>query len=182
MSRIGKLPIQIPSGVVVTIDNKLVTVKGPKGELSYTHHDLIKVEITETDVVVTKVNDERMSRSLHGLTRTLIANMVEGVTKGFEKRLELHGVGYRAQANGTKINLTLGFSHPVEMIAPDGILVLMNEKEKNEIIISGIDKQSVGQFSAKIRSLKKPEPYKGKGIRYKGEYVRRKAGKAAKSK
>jgi large subunit ribosomal protein L6 len=180
MSRIGKMPVSIPSGVSVTVAKHFVQVKGPKGELSLTHHELVKVSLKEAFVVVERVDDSKLSRSLHGLTRTLISNMIEGVTKGFEKRLEIHGVGYRAQVVGSKLSLTLGFSHPVDLDIPEGVTIKMDDKNKNEVIITGIDKHLVGQVSANIRLLKKPEPYKGKGIRYKGEHVRRKAGKAAK--
>lgn len=181
MSRIGNLPVKVPSGVNVTLDGNLIRVKGPKGELSQMYQNAdIAVELREGEAIVTRLNDEKPARCYHGLTRTLIANMVEGVTKGYEKRLEIQGVGYRAQATGSKIVLTVGFSHPVELTPPHGVHVNMHEKEKNEVIVSGIDKQAVGQFAAIIRSIRKPEPYKGKGIRYKGEYVRRKAGKTAK--
>lgn len=180
MSRIGKAPVILPDGVTVSLEGRNVKVQGPKGELSITHHELVKVSLNEKELVVERSGDDKASKSMHGLTRTLIANMVEGVHKGFEKRLEIHGVGYRAQATGTKINLTLGFSHPVEIDAPAGINVEMDKDAKNEIIVQGIDKQLVGEFAANLRSLRKPEPYKGKGIRYKGEYVRRKAGKTAK--
>lgn len=180
MSRIGKAPVKIPSGVTMELRDGSVYVKGAKGELSFVYHSLMKLEIKEDELHVVRTNDEKLSKSLHGLTRSLVANMVEGVSKGFERRLEIHGVGYRAQVSGAKIIFTLGFSHPVELQTPEGLLVAMDEKNKNEIIITGIDKQLIGQFAANIRSLRRPEPYKGKGIRYKGEYVRRKAGKAAK--
>ncbi len=181
MSRIGKNPVIIPTGVTVTLDSREITVKWPKGELKFTHNEGILVNIEDNKVVVTRPNDEKLAKSLHGTTRTLIFNMIEGVIKGYEKRLEIHGVGYRANISGKKLNLTLGFSHPVELEIPAGLTVAMDEKIKNEIIITGIDKELVGQFSADVRSYRKPEPYKGKGIRYKWEYVRRKAGKAAKS-
>lgn len=180
MSRIGKVPVNLPSGVSVKIADRFIEVKGPKGELNFTHHELVNVSVKDTLIAVERVNESKLSRSLHGLTRTLVSNMIHGVTKGFEKRLEIHGVGYRAQVSGSKLNLTLGFSHPVELDVPQGIVVKMDDKNKNEIIVTGIDKHLVGQVSANIRLLKKPEPYKGKGIRYKDEYVRRKAGKAAK--
>jgi len=180
MSRIGKQPVQIPAGVTITTEGQKVTVKGSKGELFLTLHDLMKVEHTDSELTVIRPNEEKLSRSLHGLTRTLIDNMITGVTKGYERRLEIHGVGYRAQATGTKITFSLGFSHPVELDAPQGVKVEMDKEAKNEIVLTGIDKQLLGQFAANIRSLRKPEPYKGKGIRYKGEYVRRKAGKTAK--
>ena len=181
MSRIGKVPVKILSGVTVELRNGVVFVKGPKGELNFEYHSLMRLKVEGDEVQVYRPNDDKLSKSLHGLTRSLVDNMITGVSKGFERRLEIHGVGYRAQISGSKINFSLGFSHPVEMNAPEGLSVAMDEKNKNEIIINGIDKQLVGQFAANIRALKKPEPYKGKGIRYKGEYVRRKAGKAAKN-
>ena len=180
MSRIGKLPIEIPSGVTVEIkDGNHVFVKGPKGELNVKIHEKINLEVKEGQVLVTRKDKEKFSMSLHGLSRTLINNLVEGVTKGFEKRLEINGVGYRANIQGRKAVLSLGFSHPVEYEAPEGIELAIDKDKKNVIIVSGIDKQVVGQVAAKIRSYRKPEPYKGKGIRYEGEMVRRKAGKAA---
>ncbi|HMR00906.1 MAG: 50S ribosomal protein L6 [Candidatus Gracilibacteria bacterium] len=180
MSRIGKLPIEIPSGVTVEIkDGNHVFVKGPKGELNVKIHEKINLEVKEGQVLVTRKDEEKFSMSLHGLSRTLINNLVEGVTKGFEKRLEINGVGYRANIQGRKAVLSLGFSHPVEYEAPEGIELAIDKDKKNVIIVSGIDKQVVGQVAAKIRSYRKPEPYKGKGIRYEGEMVRRKAGKAA---
>ncbi len=181
MSRIGKQIIEIPSGVTVEIQNQLVIVKGGKGELSYEMPVGIALEQEEGTLQVKRASDEKQMRAFHGLVRALIANMVEGVSKGFEKRLEIQGVGYRAQATGNKINLQLGFSHPIEMNAPKGVTVQNDEEEKNILIVSGIDKQAVGEFAANIRKLRKPEPYKGKGIRYVGEYVPRKAGKAAAS-
>lgn len=179
MSRIGKLPISVPSGVNIDISESSVVVKGKKGELLFSLPHGITVQQEDSVLMVSRVDDEKQTRSFHGLVRACIANMIEGVEKGFEKRLEIIGVGYRAQATGKKINLTLGFSHPVELEAPEGISVDMDPKEKNIIIVSGADKQAVGEFSANIRKLRKPEPYKGKGIRYVGEYVRRKAGKSA---
>lgn len=178
MSRIGKWPVQIPSGVEVTIESSVITVKGPKGSLSLTVHPRITIKKEDNEVVVTRSTDEKEDKSLHGLTRSLIQNMVTGVTTGFQKRLEVIGVGYRAQVNGNKLNLSLGFSHPVEMEALPG-LSLEIDKDTKHIVISGADKQQVGEFAAKVRSLRKPEPYKGKGIRYAGEHVRRKAGKTA---
>ncbi|PCI24093.1 50S ribosomal protein L6 [Candidatus Peregrinibacteria bacterium] len=180
MSRIGNNPIDLQPGVTVEIKGSLVTVKGSRGELSYDVPSLITVKQEESTIVVTRANDEKEAKSLHGLVRMLVNNMIVGVSKGYEKRLEIHGVGYRAVVDGNLLKLTLGFSHPVEMDIPSDLKVSMDEKEKNEIIVEGIDKQRVGQFSADIRDWRKPEPYKGKGIRYKGEYVRRKAGKAAK--
>jgi large subunit ribosomal protein L6 len=179
MSRIGKLPVTVPSGVTIDIKDYKVTVKGPKGELSEKIHPSIKLEIKDNQIVFVRTIDDKPTRSLHGLARKLVANMVEGVTKGYEKRLEIIGVGYKAAASGTKLTLNLGFSHPVEYIAPKGILFEIDKEKKNIVIITGIDKQMLGEVAAKIRSYKKPEPYKGKGIRYVGENVPRKAGKAA---
>ncbi len=178
MSRIGKWPVKIPSGVEVTVDGSSVVVKGPKGELASTFDPRITIKHEEGEIVVTRNSDEKEEKALHGLTRSLIQNMVTGVTEGFQKRLEVIGVGYRAQASGNKLNLSLGFSHPVEMIADDGLQVEVDGETKH-IVVSGADKQKVGAFAAKVRSLRKPEPYKGKGVRYVGEYVRRKAGKTA---
>lgn len=179
MSRIGKNPIQVPAGVTVTITGNTVSVKGPKGEMVQSFHPNMKVEVTENQVTVTRPNELKLNRSLHGLTRTLISNMVEGVTKGYEKQLEILGVGYRAAVAGSKLTLNLGFSHPIEFIAPKGITIEIDKDKKNILIIKGYDKQVLGEVAAKIRSFKKPEPYKGKGIRYVGEYVQQKAGKAA---
>jgi large subunit ribosomal protein L6 len=178
MSRIGKLPIEIPDGVTVELKDGLVTVKGPKGELSEKIHERIKVEVKDKEVICSRSDEDKFSKSLHGLSRNLIANMVEGVTKGFEKRLEIIGVGYKAQPSGKKITLNLGHSHPIEYMAPEGITFELDKDKKNIVIVSGISKQMVGEVAAKIRSYRKPEPYKGKGIRYEGEYVARKAGKA----
>lgn len=179
MSRIGKLPIGIPSGVEVKITGNTITITGKKGELSYTWDEQYVTLAQEGDeIVVTRKNDEKQSKAHHGLTRSLIANMVTGVTDGFEKRLEILGVGYKADANGKGVKLSLGFSHPVELTAPEGVSI-ENDKETKHLVISGYDKQKVGQFAAEIRALRKPEPYKGKGVRYVGEYVRRKAGKTA---
>jgi large subunit ribosomal protein L6 len=179
MSRIGKNPVQVPAGVTVSITGNTVSVKGPKGELTQTFHPNMKVEIAENEVKVTRPNDLKLNRALHGLTRTLIYNMIEGVTKGYEKQLEIIGVGYRAAIAGSKLTLNLGFSHPVEFNVPKGIIIEMDKDKKNILIIKGTDKQLLGEVSAKIRGFKKPEPYKGKGIRYVGEYVPQKAGKAA---
>ncbi len=180
MSRIGKNPIQIPNGVTVEKrDNNLVHVKGPKGELQFTVHPAIKVEIADGKVVVTRANDLKMSKSLHGLSRTLIANMIEGVTKGFSKQLEIQGVGYRAALQGSKLVMSLGYSHPIEFQPPKGISITIDPEKKNILTIAGTDKQLIGEVAAKIRGWRKPEPYKGKGIRYVGEHVPRKAGKAA---
>lgn len=179
MSRIGKLPIDIPSGVEVTFSNGTVTVKGPKGELKQDVNPLIKIDIADNQITVVPLDETKEARSYHGLYRSLIANMTEGVTNGYQKRLEIQGVGYRAQIQGSKITLNLGFSHPVEYQVPQGITAEIDKDKNNIIIISGIDKQQVGQVAAEIREYRKPEPYKGKGVRYEGEYVRRKAGKTA---
>ncbi len=181
MSRIGKLPIELPSGVTVDIKDGVITVKGSKGELKRDIHPKIKAEVKDNEIIVTRSDESKESRSLHGLMRSLIKNMVEGVTKGFEKRLEIIGVGYRANPSGNKITLNLGFSHPINYVGPQGIEFKADEDNKNIIIVSGIDKELVGQIAAEIRGYRKPEPYKGKGIRYENEYVARKAGKAASS-
>lgn len=176
MSRIGKLPINIPAGVTVTNENGLVKAVGSRGELSFKVNPCLSVGI-EGEVLTVKVKTEtKESGELYGLTRTLIANMVEGVSKGFEKKLEIHGVGYRANMEGKDLVMALGFSHPVRYTPREGVAIVV---EKNVIVVSGIDKQLVGQTAAEIREFKKPEPYKAKGIRYEGEYIRRKAGKAA---
>ena len=179
MSLIGKRPITVPEGVEVTISDRNIKVKGSKGELEYTFLPLVEVLQEDGHIVIKRKNDDKESRSVHGLTRALINNIVIGVSKGFEKRLEIIGVGYRAQVSGQKITLSLGFSHPIEYTAPEGIKIEMDQENKNVIIISGIDKQSVGEVSAQIRQYRPPEPYKGKGIRYTDEYVHRKSGKAA---
>ena len=178
MSRIGKMPIDIPAGVDVTIDGSTVTVKGPKGELTRTVHQNITVEKDGAVITVSRPNDENLNKSLHGLTRTLIANMVEGVSKGYSKELEVNGVGYRAAKNGKELVLTVGYSHPVTFEETDGITIEV--PGPNKIIISGSDKQKVGQFAAEVREVRPPEPYKGKGIKYVDEHIRRKEGKAAK--
>jgi large subunit ribosomal protein L6 len=177
MSRIGRLPITVPSGVDVTIDGPTVSVKGPKGELSHEVASPIEVSLEEGTLTVTRPNDERESRSLHGLTRTLIDNMIVGVTNGYEKQLEVVGTGYRVQAKGSDLEFALGYSHPVPVKAPEGIAFKV---EGNKVTVSGIDKQRVGETAANIRKLRKPDPYKGKGVRYAGEVIRRKAGKAGK--
>lgn len=177
MSRIGRLPIEIPAGVDVKVDGSVVTVKGPKGELALTVANPIEAKLEEGQVVVTRPNDERESRSLHGLTRTLINNNIIGVTQGYTKGLEVVGTGYRVQAKGTGLEFALGFSHPVNFAAPDGISFKV---EGAKITVEGIDKQLVGEVAANIRKIRPPEPYKGKGIRYADEQVRRKAGKAGK--
>ncbi len=178
MSRIGKAPIDVPSGVTVTIDGQSIAVKGPKGELSRTYSELISVRQDGDEIVVERSGDDRDSRSQHGLVRSLIQNMVTGVTQGFQKDLDIVGVGYRAQAKGSGLELSLGFSHPVVVEAPEGIT--FNVPQPTRIEVHGIDKQLVGQVAADIREWRKPEPYKGKGVRYTDEHVRRKAGKAGK--
>lgn len=178
MSRIGKQPIAVPAGVTVTISEaNEVVVKGPKGTLTQTFDSAMNIALEENQVVVTRPNDLKRNRSLHGLTRTLIANMVEGVTNGFTKVLEINGVGYRAQKQGNKLVLSLGYSHPVEMIDPEG---LSSAVDGNKITVSGIDKAAVGQYAAEIRDKRRPEPYKGKGIKYIDEVIRRKEGKTGK--
>jgi large subunit ribosomal protein L6 len=179
MSRIGKQPVPVPDGVTVEVRDGSVSVTGPNGELAQAVDPDIKVSVVEGEVRVERPSDEREHRALHGLYRSLIANMVEGVTKGFEKRLEIQGVGYRAALKGSGLELQLGFSHPVSFPAPEGIT--FEVPAPNRITIRGIDKQLVGETAARIRRIRKPEPYKGKGIRYEGEYVRKKAGKAAKA-
>jgi large subunit ribosomal protein L6 len=180
MSRIGKLPIPVPSGVEVSLDEQVVTVKGPKGTLSHTVAAPITVDRTEEGTIaVIRPDDERNSRSLHGLTRTLIANMVQGVTEGYEKRLEIVGVGYRVLSKGpTQLEFQLGYSHSIVFDAPEGITFTVDGPTR--LGVQGIDKQLVGEVAANIRKLRKPEPYKGKGVRYAGEVVRRKVGKAGK--
>ena len=178
MSRIGRLPIDIPAGVDVTVDGLAVTVKGPKGELSLTVASPIEVKLEENQVLVTRPDDERASRSLHGLTRTLIANQIIGVTEGYSKGLEIVGTGYRVAQRGSSVEFALGFSHPVVVEPPVGITLTV--EGNNKITVAGIDKQAVGETAANIRKIKKTEPYKGKGIRYAGEVVRRKAGKSGK--
>ncbi len=179
MSRIGKLPIEIPSGVEVKFANGVLTVKGPKGELTQDINPLVKLEIADNQITVVPLEETKEARSFHGLFRSLASNMVEGVTKGFQKRLEINGVGYRAQVQGKKIVLNLGFSHPIEYQIPEGITAEMDKEKPNVIVISGINKQKVGQTAAEIRDFRKPEPYKGKGVKYEDEYIKRKAGKAA---
>jgi len=179
MSRIGRLPVPVPSGVSVTIDGQQVTVKGPKGELSHLVAEPITVEHNEDGtVLVSRPDDERMSRSLHGLSRTLIANMVTGVTSGYSKTLEIVGTGYRVVAKGNDLEFALGFSHPVVVTPPEGIVFRV--ERPTVFVVEGIDKQKVGEVAANIRKLRKPDPYKGKGVRYQGETIRRKAGKAGK--
>ena len=176
MSRVGRMPIEIPAGVTVTQNENTLTVKGAKGELTRTFHPDINITVENNVITVTRPSDGKEHRSLHGLTRALVANMVTGVHEGFTKTLEINGVGYRAAKQGNKLALTLGFSHPVEMEAPAGITI--DVPAPNKIVVSGADKEVVGAVAADIRKWRKPEPYKGKGIRYEGEVVRRKAGKA----
>ena len=176
MSRIGKKPVAIPAGVEVKVDdNNLVTVKGPKGELQGQVSKLVKVEMKEDGLEVTRDSDERTVRSQHGLARTLIANMVEGASQGFERKLLLEGVGYRAEKKGNTLVMQLGYSHPVEMVDPEGITT--ETPDATTILVKGIDKSLVGNYAANIRAWREPEPYKGKGIRYEGEQIRRKEGK-----
>ena len=178
MSRIGRMPIAIPAGVTVSLaENNRVTVKGPKGTLERTLPEEMEIKVEGEEVTVTRPNDLKKMKSLHGLTRTLINNMVIGVTDGYEKVLEVNGVGYRAQKSGKKLTLNLGFSHPVEMEDPEGI---ESSVDGNKIIIKGIDKEKVGQYAAEIRDKRRPEPYKGKGIKYIDEVIRRKVGKTGK--
>jgi large subunit ribosomal protein L6 len=178
MSRIGNKPVEVPDGVDVKIDGKAVTVKGAKGQLNRTFNERIGFDMDNGTVMVTRPDDTRESRALHGLSRALLANMVIGVSDGYRKELEIQGVGYRASLKGTDIELLVGFSHPVTVEAPEGIT--FEVPEPTRILVSGIDKEQVGQVAADIRKVRPPEPYKGKGIRYAGEYVRRKAGKAGK--
>jgi large subunit ribosomal protein L6 len=178
MSRIGRLPIPVPAGVEVKIDGNVVSVKGPKGTLTHTVPAPIQAVLEENSVVVTRPDDERNSRSLHGLTRTLIANLIHGVTQGYTKGLEIVGTGYRVTAKGSDIEFALGYSHPILVKAPAGITFTVEGNTK--LSVSGIDKQAVGEVAANLRKLRKPEPYKGKGVRYAGEVVRRKAGKSGK--
>ncbi|WP_345752712.1 50S ribosomal protein L6 [Microbacterium rhizophilus] len=178
MSRIGRLPIDIPAGVTVTVDGQQVAVKGPKGELTLVVAKPLEVKVEENQVLVTRPDDERESRSLHGLTRTLINNNIIGVTQGYTKGLEVVGTGYRVAQKGSSVEFALGFSHPVTVEPPAGITLTV--EGNNKLTVSGIDKQAVGETAANIRKIRKPEPYKGKGVRYAGEVVRRKAGKAGK--
>jgi large subunit ribosomal protein L6 len=177
MSRIGKLPIEIPDGVDVQVEQGLVRVKGPKGELSQRVSRDLAFERDDSQLIVKRPSDRKDHRALHGLTRTLVYNMVQGVTEGFEKRLEIQGVGYRAQLKGTALELALGYSHPIRIEAPEGIE--FEVPIPTQVIVRGIDKQAVGEIAAQIRKARPPEPYKGKGVRYAGEYVARKVGKRA---
>jgi large subunit ribosomal protein L6 len=178
MSRIGKRPITIPSKVTVTINGSHVAVKGPKGELDRVLPSAVTVEQEGNTILVKRRDDSRLSRQLHGLSRTLVANMVDGVSQGFQKRLEIQGVGYRAQVQGRNLVLSLGYSHPVQIEPPEGIQLAV--ENNTNVIVSGFDKELVGNIAAQIRDKRPPEPYKGKGVRYAGEVVRRKAGKAGK--
>lgn len=178
MSRIGKQPVTIPAGVEVKIDGHIVNVKGPKGELTREFNPMMTIKQEGDEVIVTRPDDSREARSLHGLTRTLIHNMIVGVSEGFSKKLELVGVGYRATLKGKDLEMSLGFSHPVKVTPPEGIV--FEVPSQTEILVKGASKEQVGQVAADVRAWRKPEPYKGKGIRYEGEHVRRKLGKAAK--
>ena len=178
MSRIGRLPVAIPSGVDITIDGQAVKVKGPKGELSHVVAEPITVEKGDAGLEVKRPNDERQSRALHGLTRSLINNMVLGVTEGYEKKMEIHGTGYRVANKGGNLEFALGYSHPITVEAPAGISFAVENPTR--FSVQGIDKQLVGEVAANIRKLRKPDPYKGKGVRYAGEHIRRKVGKAGK--
>jgi large subunit ribosomal protein L6 len=179
MSRIGRLPIPVPSGVEVTLDGQSVTVKGPKGTLSHTVAEPIRIEKTEDGTLqCTRPDDQRASRALHGLTRSLVANMVVGVTDGYAKPMEIRGVGYRVAAKGSDLEFALGYSHPVPVLAPDGISFEVQSPTK--FVVRGIDKQKVGEVAANIRKLRKPDPYKGKGVRYEGEQIKLKVGKTGK--
>ena len=178
MSRIGRLPVAIPSGVEISIDGQVVTVKGPKGSLTHTVAEPISVVKEDATVTVSRPDDERLSRSLHGLTRTLINNMVIGVTEGYTKKLEIHGTGYRVLAKGSNLEFALGYSHPIVVEPPAGISFVVENQTR--FSVQGIDKQLVGEVAANIRKLRKPDPYKAKGVRYEGEHIRRKVGKAGK--
>jgi large subunit ribosomal protein L6 len=178
MSRIGKLPVTVPAGVEVTINGQHIQVKGPKGTLEHIIAEPISVEREEGTLLVKRPNEERTSRALHGLTRTLVDNLIVGVTQGYEKKMEIHGVGYRVAAKGSDLEFALGYSHPVKIAAPEGITFKVETPTR--FSVSGIDKQKVGQIAAVIRRLRKPDPYKGKGLRYEGEKIRRKVGKTGK--
>lgn len=177
MSRIGKLPIEVPSGVTITVDSDVITVKGAKGELTVPHLSDVTVALDDNQATVARKDDERIAKAQHGLQRSLLQNAVDGVTKGFEKKLEVNGVGFRVSGGGQEVELSVGYSHPVKYRAPEGIQLTVN---KMEITVAGIDKQQVGQVAAEIRSIRKPEPYKGKGIKYADEQILRKAGKTGK--
>ena len=178
MSRIGRMPIPVPGGVDVEIDGQAITVKGPKGELSHTVAEPISIKIEDSTVTVARPNDINTVRALHGLTRSLIQNMVVGVTQGYSKTLEIQGVGYRVVAKGQNLEFSLGYSHPITVEPPDG--VVFRVEKPTLLVVEGIDKQKVGEVAANIRKLRKPDPYKGKGVRYQGEQIRRKVGKAGK--
>ena len=181
MSRIGRMPIAIPAGVTVEVaENNKVTVKGPKGELSRVLPSEMEIKVEGAEVVVSRPNDLKKMKSLHGLTRTLVNNMVVGVTQGYEKKLEVNGVGYKASKAGNKLTLNLGYSHPIEMIDPEGIETTVEVASTTIITVKGVDKEKVGQFAAEIRDKRRPEPYKGKGIKYADEVIRRKVGKTGK--
>ena len=179
MSRIGRMPIPVPQGVTVEIKKNTVTVKGPKGELTRTFDPDMQIKLEDNQIIVRRPTDHRRHRALHGLTRALLNNMVEGVSKGFSRRLQIEGVGYRAEQQGANLVLNVGYSHPVVIEPPPGISFEV-EKGYRSVVVSGIDKELVGEMAARIRRVRPPEPYKGKGIRYEGEYIRRKAGKAGK--
>ncbi len=179
MSRVGQAPIAIPEGVSVSVTSGAIHVNGPRGELHREFPDAIAIEQVDSDLVVSRTAETREAKALHGLFRTLVANMVQGVTQGYERTLEIHGVGYRAAKQGTDLELAVGFSHPVRKPAPDGIE--FEVPSPTRVVVRGIDKELVGQTAAEIRAIRKPEPYKAKGIRYEGEHIRRKAGKAAKA-
>ncbi|MEU8138037.1 50S ribosomal protein L6 [Streptodolium elevatio] len=178
MSRIGRLPIPVPTGVDVTINGREVVVKGPKGTLSHNLAAPIEIALEDGTLAVTRPNDERLSKALHGLSRTLVANMITGVTQGYSKKLEISGVGYRVAAKGSSLEFALGYSHPIVVEAPEGITFIVESPTKFEV--QGIDKQKVGEVAANIRKLRKPDPYKAKGVKYAGEVIRRKVGKAGK--
>lgn len=178
MSRIGKVPVALPDGVEAKLDGKTLTVKGPKGQLVKTFHKDMQITLEDNEITVTRPTNNKIHRSLHGLTRSLVQNMVDGVTKGYEKALEINGVGYRAQKQGKKLVLNLGYSHPIEMEDPEGITVEVPSNTR--IVVKGIDKELVGTHAANIRKQREPEPYKGKGVKYENEVIRRKEGKAGK--
>ena len=179
MSRIGNRILTIPSGVEVNVEGNTITVKGPKGTLNYTFRNNVEVKVEDGKIAVTRKDDTKVSKQLHGTTNSNINNMLIGVSEGFKKELEINGVGYRFQLQGNKLVVTAGYSHTVEMVAPEGVKMEMPEKSQTELIISGYDKQAVSEFAANIREIRKPEPYKGKGIKYKDEHIRRKEGKKA---
>jgi large subunit ribosomal protein L6 len=179
MSRIGNRILTIPAGVEVNVEGNTITVKGPKGTLNYTFRNNVEVKVEDGKIAVTRKDDTKVSKQLHGTTNSNINNMLIGVSEGFKKELEINGVGYRFQLQGNKLVVTAGYSHTVEMVAPEGVKMEMPEKSQTELIISGYDKQAVSEFAANIREIRKPEPYKGKGIKYKDEHIRRKEGKKA---